>query len=57
MQNSEFANLTQTSNFYIQDLFQSIFLTGTQHQITQKCIISQQRMNYLIFFSFKSDLK
>jgi len=28
----------QTTNFYIQDLFQSIFLTGMQHQITQKRI-------------------
>ena len=25
-------------NFYTQDLFQSIFLTGMQHQITQKHI-------------------
>jgi len=43
----EFAYLTQTSNFYTQDLFQSIFLTGMQHQITQQHIKAQQRMNYL----------
>jgi len=28
MQNAEFANSTQTTIFYIQDLFQSIFLTS-----------------------------
>jgi len=36
MQNVEFADLTQITNFYTQELFQSIFLTGMQHQITQK---------------------
>jgi len=35
MQNSD---LTQTTNFYIQDLFQTIFLTSIQPQITQECI-------------------
>jgi len=52
MQNAEFANLTQTTNFYIQDLFQSIFLTSIQPQITQECIKGQQRMDYLVFLSF-----
>jgi len=33
--NADFANLTQTTFFYIQDLFQSIFLTCIQPQITQ----------------------
>jgi len=28
MQNVEFTDLTQTTNFYTQDLFRSIFLTG-----------------------------
>jgi len=28
MQNVEFADLTQTTNFYTQELFQSIFLTS-----------------------------
>jgi len=28
-----------------------------QHQITQKRIKAQQRMNYFIFLSFQSDLK
>jgi len=51
-QNIEFANLTQTTNFYTQDLFQSIFLTIMQHQITQKRIKAQQRMNCLVFLSF-----
>jgi len=46
MQNAEFANLTPTTNFYTQDLFQSIFLTGMQHQITQKHNKAQKRMNY-----------
>ena len=52
MQNAEFTNLTQTKNFYTQDLFQSIFLTGMQHHITQRRIKAQQRMNYLFFLSF-----
>jgi len=38
MQNAEFVDLTQTSIFYIQDLFQSIFLTNIQPQIIQECI-------------------
>ena len=35
MQNAEIVNSTQTTIFYIQDLFQSIFLTCIQPQITQ----------------------
>jgi len=31
MQNAEVADLTQTTNFYTQDLFPSIFLTCMQH--------------------------
>jgi len=38
MQNIEFADLTQIINFYIQDLFQKIFLTSIQPQITQERI-------------------
>jgi len=34
------------------DLFQSIFLTDMQHQITHKRIKAQQRMNYFVFLSF-----
>jgi len=34
MQNAEFTYLTQTTNFYTQDMFQSIFLTSMQHHIT-----------------------
>jgi len=34
MQNVDFVDLTQTTNFYIQDLFQIIFLTSIQPQIT-----------------------
>jgi len=30
MYNAEFVDLTQTTIFYIQDLFQSIFLTSIQ---------------------------
>jgi len=52
MENTEFTYLTQTSNFYIQDLFQIIFLTGMHYQITQKHIQTQQRMIYLVFLSF-----
>jgi len=52
MQNIEFTYLTQTTNFYMQDLFQSIFLTGVQPHITQEHIKAQQIMNYLIFLSF-----
>jgi len=36
MHNVEFTDLTQITNNYTQDLFQSIFLTSMQHQITQK---------------------
>jgi len=38
--------------FYIQDLFQPIFLTSIQPQITQELIKSHQRMNWLVFLSF-----
>jgi len=38
MQNAEFADLTQTTNFYLQDLFQSIFLTSIQPQIIEERI-------------------
>jgi len=31
MQNEKFTYLTQTTNFYTQDLFQSIFLTCMHH--------------------------
>ena len=34
MLNVELADLTQISKFYTQDLFQPIFLTSMQHQIT-----------------------
>jgi len=49
MQNTKFTYLTQTTIFYIQDLFQSIFLTITQSHITQERIKTQQRVDYLIF--------
>jgi len=52
MRNTKFADLTQTTIFYIQDFFQSIFLTRIELQITQERIKSHQRMNYLIFLSF-----
>jgi len=52
MQNAVFLDLTQTTNFYVQDLFQSIFLTVIQHHITQEHIKAQQRVDYLIFLSF-----
>jgi len=52
MQNVEFANSTQTTIFYIQDLFQSVFLTSIQPQITQERIKSHQRSNCLVFLSF-----
>ena len=38
MQNAKFADLTQTTIFYIQDLFQSIFLTSIQPQITKNAL-------------------
>jgi len=52
MQNAEFTDLTQTTIFYIQDLFQSIFLTSIQPHITRECIKSHRRMNCLVFLSF-----
>jgi len=53
MQNIEFVDLTQTTIFYMQDLFQSIFLTTIQPQITQEHIKTQQIVDYLIFLRFK----
>jgi len=52
MQNTKFTYLTQTTNFYTHDLFQSIFLIGMQRQIIRKRIKAQQRMNYLVFLNF-----
>jgi len=52
MQNAEFADLTQTTNFYIQDLFQLVFLTSIQPQLTQERIKAQQRVDSLVFLSF-----
>jgi len=52
MQNAEFVNLTQTTIFYIQDMFQSVFITSIKPQITQKCIKSHQKSNCLVFLSF-----
>jgi len=52
MQNAEFTDLTQTTNFYIQDLFQTIFLTSIQPHITQECIKAQQRVDSLVLWSF-----
>jgi len=52
MQNTEFAYLIQTTIFYIQDFLQSIYLTLIQPQITQECIKTQQRVDYLIFWRF-----
>jgi len=52
MHNAKFSDLTQTTNFYTEDLFQSIFLIGKQHQITQKRIKAQQRINYFVFLNF-----
>jgi len=52
MHNVEFANSTQTTIFYIQDLFQTIFLTSIQPQITQEHIKSHQRTNCLVLLSF-----
>jgi len=52
MQNAEFADLTQTTIFYIQNLFQSIFLTSVQPHITQERIKSHLRTNCLVFLSF-----
>jgi len=52
MKNIEFADLTQTTIFYIQDLLQSIYLTLIQLQITQERIKTQQIVVYLIFLRF-----
>jgi len=52
MQNAEFANSTPRTIFYIQDLFQSVFLTSIQPHITQERIKSHQRSNCLVFLSF-----
>jgi len=52
MHNTEFVNATQTTIFYIQDLFQSTFLTSIQPQITQGRIKSHQISNCLVFLSF-----
>jgi len=57
MQSAKFADLTQIVNFYIQDLFQSIFITGIQPHITQERIKAKQRVNYLVFLCFESDSK
>jgi len=52
MQNTEFSNSTQTTIFYIQDMFQSVFITSTKPQITQERIEPHQRSNCLVFLSF-----
>jgi len=52
MRNAEFANSTQTTIFYIQDMFQSVFITSTKPQITQERIESHQRSNCLFFLRF-----
>ena len=52
MQNAEFENSTQTTTFYIQDLFQTVFITSIKPQITQEHIKSHQRTNCLVFLSF-----
>jgi len=49
MQNAESANSTQTTIFYIEDLFQTIFITSTKPHITQERIKSHQRTNCLVF--------
>jgi len=49
MQNVEFANSTQTTIFYIQDMFQSVFITSIKSQITQEHIKSHQISNCLVF--------
>jgi len=43
MQNAEFANSTQTTIFYIQDRFQSVFITSIKSRFTQERIKSHQR--------------
>ena len=57
MQNAEFANSTQITIFYIQDMFRSVFITSTKPQITQEHIESHQRSNCLVFLSFLRVLK
>jgi len=52
MQNAEFANSTQKTIFYIQDMFQSIFITSIKPHITQERIESHQRSNCLFFLRF-----
>jgi len=52
MHTAEFANLTQTTNFYIQDLLQSVLLSSIQPYITQECIKAQQIVDSLVFLSF-----
>ena len=52
MQNAEFANSTQTTIFYTQDLFQTVFITSIKPQITQERIKSHQRSICLVFLSF-----
>jgi len=52
MQNAELTNSTQTTIFYIQDLFQSVFITSINPQITQERIKSHQRSNCFVFLSF-----
>jgi len=52
MQNAEFTISTQTTIFYIQDLFQLVFITSIKPQITQERIKSDQRSNCLVFLSF-----
>jgi len=43
MKNAELTNSTQRTIIYIQDMFQSVFITSTKPQITQTCIKSHQR--------------
>ena len=45
MQNAEFVNSTQTTIFYIQDMFQSVFITSIKPQITEERIKSHKRSN------------
>ena len=52
MHNVEFTDLTQITNNYTQDLFQSIFLTIMQPQIIQERLKTQPRIDYLIFLRF-----
>ena len=52
MQNAEFANSTQTTIFYIQDMFQLVFITSIKPEITQERIKSHQRSNCFVFLNF-----